>query len=128
MNEERPTLDEGNLPITNTLFPPPPSYYQAFTDINLARYAELRSKKGKERADGANDNSELSDKPLSAEDGIELIRLEDELEKPNGDWVNEDGRWMCFGQLYTVSDVCSYTYSSRTKCPSLRYYFSRECC
>lgn len=90
--------DEGNLAITNTLFPPPPSFYQSFTETNLERYVELKRDKGKARAE-----SDVRMIESSREDETkELDGLERELEKPRVDWVKQDERWMCFGQMYTV--------------------------
>lgn len=76
-------MAEG-VPITNTLFPPPPEYYKAFTSEAVERLAELRSKD---------------------ESGEERERLERELDPPRTEWILEDGRWMAFGQQYTVSVV-----------------------
>ncbi len=73
--------DNGNLPITNTLFPPPPPYYTAYTVVNLAAAA------------GAEDNGSAANS-----EGSEL-RV---LEKPRVDWIREEGRWMSFGQMYSV--------------------------
>lgn len=77
-------MAEG-VPITNTLFPPPPEYYKAFTPEAVERLAELRTKD---------------------EGGEERERLEKELDPPRTDWVLVDGRWMAFGQQYTVSTEC----------------------
>lgn len=74
-------MAEG-VPITNTLFPPPPEYYKAFTPEAVERLAELRSKD---------------------EGGEERERLQKEQDPPRTDWILEDGRWMAFGQQYTVS-------------------------
>lgn len=73
--------DNGNLPITNTLFPPPPDYYTAYTSENVAEWDSRRD----EALSGG-----------SAEAGPSR------LDKPREDWVREEGRWMCFGQMYTV--------------------------
>ena len=35
-------MAQAGVPITNTLFPPPPGYYKAYTPENVARLAELR--------------------------------------------------------------------------------------
>ena len=105
MSTNQPPTDEGNVPITNTLFPPPPSYFKAFTETNLARFAELRdTTSGPSRLrDSAPDDEAMSSQSRSdGADRVELERLRGELEKPNVDWVNEDGRWMCFGQMYSV--------------------------
>lgn len=80
------TTMEG-VPITNTLFPPPPGYYKAFTKENVERYADLTA--GSMEGD--------------ASDSEELAKLRDELSPPRVDWVREDARWMLFGQMYTVS-------------------------
>ena len=74
-------MAEG-VPITNTLFPPPPEYYKAFTPEAVERLADLRSKD---------------------EGGEERERLEKEQDPPRTGWILEDGRWMAFGQQYTVS-------------------------
>ncbi|WVR06085.1 hypothetical protein IAU60_003113 [Kwoniella sp. DSM 27419] len=94
---------EAALPITNTLFPPPPPYYQAFTEDNLDQYEVLagtplfRKDKGKGRA-------QSQDIPSGVADGEdrELVELRAKLEPPRADWVDDDGRWMCFGQMYTT--------------------------
>lgn len=71
--------------ITNTLFPPPPGYYKAFTPEAIERAAAAS-------ADGG-----------AGEDDPEV----EALQPPRADWVLEDGRWMLFGQMYTVSvDDC----------------------
>jgi len=98
------TNDEGNLPITNTLFPPPPSYFKAFIDTNVARYAELRgepSSSSRTRPEAGADGNELSSPTLGVDEQAELEDLQRTLEKPRADWVKEEGRWMCFGQMYT---------------------------
>ncbi|CAK9784610.1 hypothetical protein CC85DRAFT_282959 [Cutaneotrichosporon oleaginosum] len=74
------------VPITNTLFPPPPGYYKAFTPEALARLAELRSE---------GDSAE----PLAPG---ELDELAVALDPPRADWVLEEGQWMLFGQKYTA--------------------------
>jgi len=101
--------DEANLPITNTLFPPPPSFYKSFTEAKVARHGELRTAKGKNRAHPEDDDdiAYLSSRTLKEEEEGELGNLEEELGKPRVDWVNEDGRWMCFGQMHTVSTAVS---------------------
>jgi len=101
--------DEANLPITNTLFPPPPSFYKSFTEAKVARHGELRTAKGKNRAHPEDDDdiAYLCSRTLKEEEEGELGNLEEELGKPRVDWVNEDGRWMCFGQMHTVSTAVS---------------------
>ncbi len=118
--QQRP--DESNLQIANTLFPPPPAYYKAFTETNLSRYGELRSAKGKERA---HPQPELGDSMIeargSSDDEIkELEKLGGEMEKPRVDWIREDGRWMCFGQMHTVGVTSSVEVR-------LVYEFTRLC-
>jgi len=100
----QPPTDEGNLPITNTLFPPPPSYYKAFTEANVARHVELRTARGKERAlpEFDSDVPIGSERQLNDEEEKELARLEGDLEKPRVACIDEDGRWMCYGQMYTT--------------------------
>lgn len=97
-------MGEG-VPITNTLFPPPPAYYKAFTPEALQRYAELNPAAGSSRAGSSSPTKSPTKAPADitpAEPG-ELEKLERELEPPRADWVREDGRWMLFGQMYTVS-------------------------
>jgi mediator of RNA polymerase II transcription subunit 7 len=74
------------VPITNTLFPPPPGYYKAYTPAAVERYAALR---GEEPAEPAAPG--------------ELDELTAALDVPRADWVLEEGQWMLFGQKYTVS-------------------------
>ncbi|TXT10636.1 hypothetical protein VHUM_02141 [Vanrija humicola] len=79
-------MAEAGVPITNTLFPPPPGYYKAFTPAALERLAQLEVS---------------TEAPAPAEPG-ELEALETSLRPPRTDWVLEDGRWMLFGQMYTA--------------------------
>ncbi|WVQ97660.1 hypothetical protein IAU59_004774 [Kwoniella sp. CBS 9459] len=115
-----PPQQEAALPITNTLFPPPPPYFQAYTQANLDRYEQITgqplipdSNKGKGRAapDDIEDGSRVS---IASQEGgqagpgvdsDEGQALREKLEKPRADWVEEDGRWMCFGQMYTTEPV-----------------------
>jgi mediator of RNA polymerase II transcription subunit 7 len=64
--------------ITNTLFPPPPEFYKQFTDENVARYEALKDK----------------------EAGLE--RLRGSLQPPRADWIEEEGRWVTFGEMHAV--------------------------
>lgn len=73
--------DNGNLPITNTLFPPPPDYYTAFTTEAVKEW------EGRKGESGVNGSAEVGPS---------------RLDRPREDWVREEGRWMCFGQMYTV--------------------------
>ncbi|BEJ12180.1 hypothetical protein CspHIS471_0206400 [Cutaneotrichosporon sp. HIS471] len=66
------------VPITNTLFPPPPGYYKAYTPEAVEQHAAL----GEEEV--------ARDPELAA------------LEPPRADWVLEEGQWMLFGQKYTA--------------------------
>lgn len=103
--------DPSNAQITNTLFPPPPEYYKQFTPENLERHDELSSKGGPSRprsrssspqptpADHTHDGrAELSPEAVS-----ELERLDGALKKPRADWIREEGRWVTFGEMSTVS-------------------------
>ncbi|OXG11211.1 hypothetical protein C366_06250 [Cryptococcus neoformans Tu401-1] len=106
---------EAALPITNTLFPPPPPYFQAFTDEAIERYEALTGKslfvndpkgKSKEKEKNSDDKDMSVDsriEDLTEEEQNEKLELEGKLGKPRADWINEDGRWMCFGTMYTVS-------------------------
>jgi mediator of RNA polymerase II transcription subunit 7 len=107
-------MGEG-VPITNTLFPPPPAYYKAFTPEAVARYAELRAGDGAAAGAGvgassggdAMDEDGVTSSPIAPAEPGELERLEHELEPPRTDWVREEGRWMLFGQMYTVCAECA---------------------
>ncbi|KAK8866146.1 hypothetical protein IAR55_001297 [Kwoniella newhampshirensis] len=101
---------EGALPITNTLFPPPPPYFQSYTAPNLERYEQLTGRplipspsrdKGKSRSTDDGDDEKI-EVDLSEEERRELEELEGKLGRPRADWVEEDGRWMCFGGMYTT--------------------------
>lgn len=81
------------VPITNTLFPPPPGYYKAFTSEAVARHAALRGEEPEEAAAPG-----------------ELDDLTGALEPPRADWVLEEGQWMLFGQKYTVSRRVSWAW------------------
>lgn len=99
------SADDPQSAIANTLFPPPPVYYKSFTKENIERFKELKQLAGQDglptditRAEGSTGNFVSSG--LYTE---ELDRLRSELEKPRADWVEEEGRWMCFGELLSVS-------------------------
>lgn len=104
--------DDANLPITNTLFPPPPAYYKAFTEANLQRYEFLASstEAGPSRPRATppvpvgmtTGDSQVNLHAMTSEEEADLAELRVQLEKPRADWVKEDGRWMCFGQMYSV--------------------------
>ena len=105
------------LELANTLFPPPPAYYKAFTNNNVARHAELtginpagssgtsKSRAGPEAVIGVIPDAEL---PTIRREGLieaeqsELKELEEQLKPPRADLVVEDGKWSCFGQQYDV--------------------------
>ncbi|WWD17648.1 hypothetical protein CI109_102089 [Kwoniella shandongensis] len=102
---------DAALPITNTLFPPPPPYFQSFTQSNIERYEHLTGRpffppsssskdKGKSRAVDTEEHG--MNVELNEEERKELEELEGILGRPRNDWVEEDGRWMCFGSMYTT--------------------------
>ena len=109
--------NQPNFDLATSIFPPPPAYYKAFTDVNVARYAELRAQAGeasgtsKNRAAGPSSHERPSDEvdgdeqmtqDLSESEKEELRELQGLLEKPRADWVREGGAWMSFGQRYDV--------------------------
>ncbi|ADV25472.1 hypothetical protein I315_04659 [Cryptococcus gattii Ru294] len=108
---------EAALPITNTLFPPPPPYFQAFTDEAIERYEALtgksllvndqrdKSKDEKEKQDDRDIRLDSRMGDLTEEEQNEKLELERTLGRPRADWVIEDGRWMCFGTMYTTEPV-----------------------
>ncbi|KAE8542837.1 hypothetical protein D1P53_000900 [Cryptococcus gattii VGV] len=108
---------EAALPITNTLFPPPPPYFQAFTDEAIERHEALTGKsllvndqrdkrKGeKEEQDDTDIRMDSRMEDLTEEEQNEKLELERTLGRPRADWVIEDGRWMCFGTMYTTEPV-----------------------
>jgi mediator of RNA polymerase II transcription subunit 7 len=113
MNAQAQPQEEANVPITNTLFPPPPDFYKAYTDDNLRRSLQLRggpSFTSKARAGAATasevdvdvDGLAASDAELNDEQRQELTGLRALLDKPRADWVREEGKWMSFGEIYTV--------------------------
>ncbi|WVN89146.1 uncharacterized protein L203_104362 [Cryptococcus depauperatus CBS 7841] len=115
MNNSQP---DDKLPITNTVFPPPPSYYKQFTHENVQRYETLTGKpfnpreKGKCRAKmdekvdveriEVDDHGDRREVELTTEEREELKDLEERFKKPRADWVQEEGRWMCFNNVYTT--------------------------
>ncbi|WWC86476.1 uncharacterized protein L201_001353 [Kwoniella dendrophila CBS 6074] len=98
-----PTQEEA-LPITNTLFPPPPAYWQSFTETNINRYETLTGINSffREDKDKIDDKDKENKIDLNEDEKNELEELNLRLEKPNVDWVNDDGRWMCFGNMFTT--------------------------
>ncbi|EIW72380.1 hypothetical protein TREMEDRAFT_25849 [Tremella mesenterica DSM 1558] len=105
--------DDGALAIANTLYPPPPVYFADFTDSNLARLSELGGEasgtnKGRgldPKAESGDDSPMVHTGELNAAEQTELAELTLKLTSPNVKWIEEDGRWMCFGQMYTVDPV-----------------------
>lgn len=103
----------GNPDLANTLFPPPPAYWKAFTDANVARYTELggpsgtsKGKAGPSKRNGTLDTAEdaaEAREDLNEDNRRDLAELQESLEKPRSDWVVEEGKWLCFGQPYSVS-------------------------
>jgi len=87
---------ESNVPITNTLFPPPPAYYK--------RYASYTAE-----ASGTNKGKGIDTADISSGDRVANVEEDSHentsegIEPPRADWIREEGRWMCFGQMFTVS-------------------------
>ena len=103
--------------LTNTLFPPPPAHYKAFTSANIARHAALAGPSGtsKNRGDASDSAPEAQTGP-GEEEAKEFKLLSAGLQPPRVDWVLEEGRWKCFGETYTVSCL-----SARVDFPGLKY-------
>ncbi|KAK4687660.1 mediator of RNA polymerase II transcription subunit 7, partial [Tremellales sp. Uapishka_1] len=97
MNHQ-PPAEEAAIPITNTLFPPPPIYYEAFTDANLERYAQLAS------SSRSVDVGAIPKDP-DANELNDLSKLKEQLEKPRVDWIDNEGKWKVFGQIHTIQPV-----------------------
>jgi mediator of RNA polymerase II transcription subunit 7 len=98
-------VEQPATTIANTLFPPPPAYYKAFTSANLARYAQLGGPSGTSKNRG-NPASIEEDQPVAQrdeEEEKEFGRLKTLLSPPRSDWVEEEGRWKCFGETLNVS-------------------------
>ncbi|RSH92055.1 Mediator of RNA polymerase II transcription subunit 7 [Saitozyma podzolica] len=112
MNAPAQPQEDANVPITNTLFPPPPDFYKAYADDNLRRSLELRggpsnTSKARAGAAAASGNVDVDglaapDFDLNDEQRLELTELRALLDKPRADWVSEEGRWMSFGEIYTT--------------------------
>lgn len=96
--------NDDNLQITNTVFPPPPAYYKAYTNANLTKYA-LAESSGTSKQKGLSPVDVSPEGPEDVEDGEVggMDELRKMLEKPNVEWVKEEGKWMCFGKEYRVS-------------------------
>jgi mediator of RNA polymerase II transcription subunit 7 len=98
------STEQTAAPITNTLFPPPPEYYKQYTDDNVARYETLNpAEAGPSRSQSVQPTFPRAE--LSPEDKDELERLRGMLAPPRADWVREEGRWVTFGEMYTVSPL-----------------------
>ncbi|WWC66168.1 uncharacterized protein I206_100069 [Kwoniella pini CBS 10737] len=98
-----PTTEDA-LPITNTLFPPPPAYWQSYTEENIDRYESLSGKslfeENKDTSEA--ENQDELDIDITEDEKTELEELKIRLDEPNAEWIEEDGRWMCFGNLFTT--------------------------
>jgi mediator of RNA polymerase II transcription subunit 7 len=91
---------EPTAQITNTLFPPPPESFKQFTNENIARYKELSSNEaGPSKSPRATTEARTE---LGAEDREELEKLRASLAPPRSDWIEEEGRWVTFGEMSTV--------------------------
>ena len=114
MAEQNEDQAQNNPDLANSLFPPPPAYYKHFTKANLDRYAALgggsstsTSKRDGETdgaggTDDAMDGSGATRIDLSEGEQQELESLRSALQPPRADWVQEEGKWLTFGQQYTV--------------------------
>jgi mediator of RNA polymerase II transcription subunit 7 len=105
------STEQTAAPITNTLFPPPPEYYKQYTDENVARYETLNpAEAGPSRSQSVQPTSPRAE--LSPGEKEELERLRGMLAPPRADWVREEGRWVTFGEMYTVSPLLAGTTTS----------------
>jgi len=94
------SAQEPAAQITNTLFPPPPDFYKQFTDENVARYEALKENEaGPSRSPRAGSPSRVE---LEAQEREELEGLRSSLQPPKADWIEEEGRWVTFGEMHTV--------------------------
>ena len=101
----------SNAQLANTLFPPPPEYYKQFTDENLERHESLSSATAGPSRSGKSPSAQTNERqPLTEEETAELERLDGTLSRPRADWIREDGRWVTFGEMLTVS--LTYHFSS----------------
>jgi mediator of RNA polymerase II transcription subunit 7 len=91
---------EPTAQITNTLFPPPPEFFKQFTNENVARYEELSSNEaGPSKSPRAVAGTRIE---LGAEERNELEVLRASFAPPRSDWIEEEGRWVTFGEMSTV--------------------------
>lgn len=114
-------MAQAGVPITNTLFPPPPGYYKAYTPENVARLAELRGSDDNDAGPSSpSPSTSVPDaQPAPAEPG-ELEELTAAQDPPRADWVLEEGRWMLFGQMYTVRTTYDFSRCSALDCGGCR--------
>jgi len=97
------SAQEPAAQITNTLFPPPPEFYKQFTDENVARYeALIENEAGPSRSPRTSSPGRVQ---LGADEREELERLRASLQPPRADWIEEEGRWVTFGEMHTVSHM-----------------------
>jgi mediator of RNA polymerase II transcription subunit 7 len=97
------SAQEPAAQITNTLFPPPPEFYKQFTDERVARYDELTGNEAGPSRSPRAAAGPLGRAELGPEDREELEGLRKTLQPPRSDWVEEEGRWVTFGEMSTVS-------------------------
>ena len=102
--------------ISNTLFPPPPAYFRAFTTENINRYSQLGGPSGtsKNRAHASGHEDPDDKAVLNDEETAELEKLKGLLEPPRADWVKEEGQWKVFGEVHSVC-IFSFTLGTRTR-------------
>lgn len=94
------SAQEPAAQITNTLFPPPPEFYKQFTDENVARYeALIENEAGPSRSPRTGSPGRVE---LGADERHELEGLGGSLQPPRADWIEEEGRWVTFGEMHTV--------------------------
>ena len=111
--------DDAGEPLGSTsVFPPPPSVYQRFTEENCLWLDVLRGELRKEDKEGVyhslgdEERKELQDTLLKqvvareGSDGLELPTDDlHELLPPNVHWIEEDGGYQLFGQRWPIPEV-----------------------
>jgi hypothetical protein len=108
------SAQEPAAQITNTLFPPPPEFYKQFTEENVARYeALIENEAGPSRSPRTGSPGRVE---LGAEEKQELEGLRASLKPPRADWIEEEGKWVTFGEMHTVSHSGSVGVGTAT-CP-----------